>query len=111
MFSVSIFLYIDVLKADFFFLIVEVQIGHEILINLPMENYNKIALDTPDLLAMLKQRGLQVPDEQEALRTLSLVSYFRIACCFRPMEIDKQTHEFRKGATLDQGASKISTNC
>jgi len=76
-----------------------------------MENYNKIALDTPDLLAMLKQRGLQVPDEQEALRTLSLVSYFRIACCFRPMEIDKQTHEFRKGATLDQGASKISTNC
>lgn len=67
-----------------------------------MENYNKIALDTPDLLSVLKQRGLQVTDEQEALRTLSSVSYFRIACYFRPMEIDKQTHEFRKGATLDQ---------
>ena len=67
-----------------------------------MENYNKIALDTSDLLAMLKQRGLQVTDDQEALRTLSSVSYFRIACYFRPMEIDKQTHEFRKGATLDQ---------
>ena len=65
-----------------------------------MENYNKIALDTSDLLAMLKQRGLQVPNEQEALQTLSLVSYFRIACYFRPMEIDKQTHEFREGATL-----------
>ena len=54
--------------------------------------YNKIALDTPDLLAMLKQRGLQVSDEQESLRTLSMVSYFRLACYFRPMEIDKQTH-------------------
>lgn len=67
-----------------------------------MENYNKIALDTSDLLVMLKQRGLQVTDEQEALRTLSSVSYFRIACYFRPLEIDKQTHKFRKGATLDQ---------
>ena len=67
-----------------------------------MENYNKIALDTPDLLAMLKQRGLQVPNEQEALQTLSSVSYFRIACYFRPMEINKQTHEFREGATLTQ---------
>lgn len=64
--------------------------------------YNKIALDTPDLLAMLKQRGLQVSDEQEALRTLSMVSYFRLASYFRPMEIDKQSHEFRQGATLDQ---------
>lgn len=67
-----------------------------------MEYYNKVALDTPVLLALLKQRGLQVPDEQEALRILSLVSYFRIASYFRPMEIDKQTHEFREGATLDQ---------
>ena len=67
-----------------------------------MESYNKIALDTHDLLDLLKQRGLQVPDEQEALRILSLVSYFRLACYFRPLETDKQTHEFRKGATLDQ---------
>lgn len=65
-------------------------------------DYTKNALDTSDLLAMLKQRGLQVADEQEALRTLSLVSYFRLACYFRPMEIDKQTHEFREGASLGQ---------
>ena len=65
-------------------------------------NYTKIALDTPDLLAMLKQRGLQISDEHEALRTLSVVSYFRLACYFRPMEINKQTHEFREGATLGQ---------
>lgn len=27
--------------------------------------YNKIALDTPDLLAVLKQRGLQVSNDKE----------------------------------------------
>ena len=65
-------------------------------------DYNKIALDTSDLLAMLKQRGLQISDEQEALQTLAVVSYFRLACYFRPMEIDKQTHVFRQGASLNQ---------
>ncbi len=41
-----------------------------------MEQYNKLALDTPDLLAILKQRGLVVADEQTALKTLSVISYF-----------------------------------
>ena len=67
-----------------------------------MERYNKPALDTPDLLALLKQRGLLVADEQTALNTLSIISYFRLACYFRPMETDKLTHEFRQGATLEQ---------
>ena len=68
---------------------------------MPMQQYNKLALDTPDLLAMLKQRGLIITDEQAALKTLSVISYFRLACYFRPMEADKQTHEFRKGTTLE----------
>ena len=54
------------------------------------------------MLALLKQRGLQVSNEREALHILSAISYFRLACYFRPMEIDKCTHEFRKGATLEQ---------
>ena len=64
--------------------------------------YNKQALDTPDLLALLKQRGLVITNEQEALKTLSIISYFRLACYFRPMEADKQTHKFREGSTLEQ---------
>lgn len=64
--------------------------------------YNKLALDTPDLLALLKQRGLVITNEQEALKTLSIISYFRLACYFRPMEADKQTHKFREGSTLEQ---------
>ncbi len=64
--------------------------------------YNKQALDAPDLLALLKQRGLVITNEQEALKTLSIISYFRLACYFRPMEADKQTHRFREGSTLEQ---------
>ena len=54
------------------------------------------------MLALLKQRGLVITNEQEALKTLSIISYFRLACYFRPMEADKQTHKFREGSTLEQ---------
>ena len=54
------------------------------------------------MLALLKQRGLVITNEQEALKTLSIISYFRLACYFRPMEADKQTHRFREGSTLEQ---------
>lgn len=67
-----------------------------------MEQYNKIALDTPNLLAILKQRGLVVVDDDEALHALSINGYFRLACYFRPMEADKHTHEFRQGTTMEQ---------
>ncbi len=66
-----------------------------------MANYTKQALDTPDLLAMLKQRGLVVIEDNTALKTLSFISYFRLACYFRPLEADKQTHTFYNGTTLD----------
>ena len=67
-----------------------------------MEKYNKQALDTPDLLAILKQRGIVITDEEAALKTLSVISYFRLARYFRPVEADNQTHEFRRGTTLEQ---------
>ena len=51
-----------------------------------MEEYRKQALDTPDQLAMLKQRGLVGSNDEAALQTLSVISYFRLAYYFRPME-------------------------
>lgn len=44
----------------------------EVSKSLQME-YNKIALDTPDLLAVLKQRGLQVSNDKEACEILSAI--------------------------------------
>jgi abortive infection bacteriophage resistance protein len=51
---------------------------------------------------MLKQRGLVVIEDNTALKTLSFISYFRLACYFRPLEADKQTHTFYNGTTLEQ---------
>ena len=65
-----------------------------------MSTYTKSALDTPDLLAILKQRWLVIANEPNALHTLSVISYFRLASFFRPQEADKHTHQFRQGCTL-----------
>ena len=67
-----------------------------------MSTYTKSALDTSDLLAILKQRGLVISDESAALATLSTVSYFRLASFLRPLEADKHTHQLRQGSTLEQ---------
>ena len=67
-----------------------------------MSTYTKSALDTPDLLGILKQRGLVITNEPDALHTLSVISYFRLASFFRPLEADKHTHQFRQGCTLEQ---------
>lgn len=67
-----------------------------------MNTYSKTALDTPDLLAILKQRGLIIADDKSALATLSTISYFRLASFFHPLEADKNTHQFRKDSTLEQ---------
>ena len=44
---------------------------------------------------MLKDRGLILRDEVEALRQLKIISYFRLANYMRPMEADKTTHIFK----------------
>ena len=43
----------------------------------------------------LKQRGLIIDDEVEALAILDRTSYFRLADYWRPMEVDKKSHVFK----------------
>ena len=57
--------------------------------------YNKQPLDIPTQIAMLKGRGLNIADEQAAEKTLSRISYFRLAAYLRPMEADKNTHQYK----------------
>ena len=44
---------------------------------------------------MLKERGLLIQDEEQALKELHIISYFRLANYLRPMELDKMTHQFK----------------
>ncbi len=64
-------------------------------------NYTKQPLDYPQILQMLKERGLIVRDEVEALRQLKIISYFRLANYMRPMEADKTTHIFKPGSFFE----------
>ena len=52
-------------------------------------------------LAMLKQRGLIVNDEELALRQLASISYFRLASYWRTFETDVTTHQFVRGTSFD----------
>ena len=58
-------------------------------------DYTKRPLDYPQILQMLKIRGLIVRDEIEALRQLKIISYFRLANYMRPMEANKNLHLFK----------------
>ena len=64
-------------------------------------DYTKQPLDYPQILQMLKNRGLIVKDEIEALRQLKIISYFRLANYMRPMEVDKDAHLFKPDSLFE----------
>ncbi|WP_415176958.1 Abi family protein [Porticoccus sp.] len=70
------------------------------------EQYNKPALTFNQQLAQLKERGLQVKDEQEALRQLSSISYYRLSGYWYPFRqrnaAGKVSSNFIPGTTFDQ---------
>ncbi len=57
--------------------------------------YTKQALTLAQQIDTLKQRGLIIDDEAEAIAILDRTSYFRLADYWRPMEVDKESHCFR----------------
>ena len=44
---------------------------------------------------MLKNRGLLFDDEKAAFECLKIISYFRLANYWKPMESDKENHIFK----------------
>jgi abortive infection bacteriophage resistance protein len=63
-------------------------------------NYSKQALNISQQIELLKSRGLIIENTQFTRDILENVSYFRIANYLRPMESDKQTHQFKPGASF-----------
>lgn len=57
-------------------------------------NYQKQPISIEQQIALLKQRGLIIDDEPLALDRLKVISYFRLADYWRPMEADHTTHSF-----------------
>lgn len=65
-------------------------------------SYTKLPLDTPDIIETLKERGLAIADEAQAVEFLNHVSYFRFATYLRPMEDDTSTHHYRTTASFEK---------
>lgn len=63
--------------------------------------YNKLPIDIPEQLELLKQRGLLIDDERTAISVLQNISYFRLANYWHSMERDKCLHHFKTGSKFD----------
>ena len=70
-----------------------------------MNIYTKQPISIEDQIAKLRSLGLIIADEDKARKTLSEVSYFRFAAYLRPMEADKQTHQFKHGSTFENAVA------
>lgn len=60
-----------------------------------MVTYTKQPISIADQMAMLKSRGLLFDDEHAAIECLKIISYFRLANYWKPMENDKVNHIFK----------------
>ena len=64
-------------------------------------DYTKGPLDYPQIIEMLKKRGLIINDENYAIGQLKIMSYFRLANYLRPMEENKEIHKFKPNSKFE----------
>lgn len=57
--------------------------------------YNKLPIDFAQQIEILKERGMIIRQERDALAQLDSISYFRLASYWRFMEQNHETHLFR----------------
>ncbi|MCR6650443.1 MAG: Abi family protein [Cellvibrionaceae bacterium] len=66
-----------------------------------MKNFNKPPLPVKDQLELLRQRGLDISDDERSIRFLEVVTLFRLCPYMRPFEIGGgDHHRFKEGAKL-----------
>lgn len=65
-----------------------------------MRPFDKPALSVEQQLELLKQRGLQVANDDRAMRFLEVVTLFRLSPYMRPFQQQGPEHTFKPGSTL-----------
>ena len=66
-----------------------------------MATYVKQPISIADQIALLKSRGLLFNDEHAASEYLKIISYFRLANYWKPMESDKVNHIFKLNSKFE----------
>lgn len=64
----------------------------ELIFYILMKTYTRQPISIADQIVMLKGRGLLFDDEHIAIEYLKIISYFRLANYWKPMESDKINH-------------------
>ena len=64
--------------------------------------YDKPPIELAQQLMILRQRGLEIENEGNALDCLRSISYFRLANYWKPMEIEKENHSFRPNSHFEE---------
>lgn len=67
--------------------------------------YSKLPIDHIQQIEILKRRGLLIQNEEKALRQLKIISYFRLANYWHPMEQDKTIHLFKPNSYFENALS------
>lgn len=75
-----------------------------------MTKYTNKALSIEEQIIRLKSSGLIIDNEQEAHKVLSIISYFRLACYWRPMELDKSSHQFKPNSKFEGNDIALDPN-
>lgn len=73
----------------------------ELIFYIPMKTYTKQPIEIADQIAILKNRGLVFDDEHSAAEYLRIISYFRLANYWKPMESDKVNHIFKPNSNFE----------
>ena len=64
--------------------------------------FNKPAKTFTEQLDLLMERGMQVPNREQALSALAHISYYRLAAYWLPFESSRAPHRFKESTTFDQ---------
>lgn len=64
--------------------------------------YTKLPTDFTQQLDTLRQRGMYIPDEREAIKQLDSISYFRLANYWKPLVSDQETRLFMPGSNFEE---------
>jgi abortive infection bacteriophage resistance protein len=65
-------------------------------------NYTKTGMFPQDLILLLKNRGLSIPDEEKANNYLANIGYYRLSAYLYPLLKDpKADHIYKDGASFD----------
>lgn len=68
-------------------------------------NYSKLPISISDQISLLKGRGLVIGDDAYAKEQLGIISYFRLADYFQPLEDNHSLHTFKSDATFEDAVT------